>query len=129
MSSAPGAVECDVCDAEYYLRDAATGASSCQPCDSLSGVSCPWNTSLASLVLAPQYWRHSPKTNDSRRCRSSGSWSPCRGGVDPGDEGDGYCEPDYRGPMCEVCRQDDYFFELEDARCEPCGNVVLRSLA
>ena len=89
------------------------GASSasedaCEECP--EGANCPPGTMLRTLELQRGYWRLSRDTLDIRSCPSTTTddgdvWSPCRGGVDVGTDGDGYCEAEggFLGPRCEVC--------------------------
>jgi hypothetical protein len=65
------------------------------------------------------------------RCKHSGDWSPCSGGVDAGAKGDSYCADGYRGPRCELCDGPAYtrYFDKLEARCHDCGNVTARSIA
>eukprot|EP00966_Prymnesium_polylepis_P269010 6214559-Prymnesium_polylepis.1 len=56
-------------------------------------------------------------------CKSTGNWTPCQGGIDAGDEGDGYCAEGYRGPRCEICSGPRYtrYFDKLDVRCHECA--------
>ena len=62
-------------------------------------------------------------------CDTNGGWTPCRGGVDAGISGSGYCEPGYHGPLCKLCDGPAYsrYFDKLDARCKSCGNVSVKS--
>eukprot|EP00966_Prymnesium_polylepis_P044096 1022501-Prymnesium_polylepis.1 len=55
------------------------------------------------LTLKVGYWRHSTVTLQTHSCPIAEGWTPCRGGIDAGHEGDGYCAPGHRGLRCEVC--------------------------
>eukprot|EP00966_Prymnesium_polylepis_P127443 2947867-Prymnesium_polylepis.1 len=37
------------------------------------------------------------------------------------------CAPGYHGARCELCTQDNYYFDSEVAQCKACGDVVARS--
>ena len=70
---------------------------------------------------------HSTATMQIWRCKSSGAWSPCSGGADASNAGDGYCASGYRGPRCELCDGANAgYFDKFDAACHDCGNVVVR---
>eukprot|EP00966_Prymnesium_polylepis_P008000 184203-Prymnesium_polylepis.1 len=62
------------------------------------------------------------------RCKADGQWTPCRGGTNASDEGDGYCAEGYRGPRCELCDGPAYskHFDTLSARCQDCGNATAR---
>eukprot|EP00966_Prymnesium_polylepis_P073398 1704114-Prymnesium_polylepis.1 len=84
---------------------------------------------MATLNLTHGFWRLSTATSETHYCRSNGGWSPCRGGVDAGHEGDGYCKPGHRGPRCELCSpaagesEHSRYFNKLDAHCHSCGDV------
>ena len=93
-----------------------------------AGVECPWNTTIATLVLRPGYWRHSTAVPNALECKhADSSRTPCMGGADAGLDGDGYCRPGLRGPRCELCVDDNAYFDDADARCHSCGDVGARS--
>jgi hypothetical protein len=119
---------CDICDEGFYRPSALSSSSLCEPC--LDVATCPLNATILSLDLLRGRWRHSPATTDVHICKSSGDWSPCRGGNDAGVEGDGYCAKDYRGPRCELCDGQAYskFFDKLDARCHDCGDMTARTV-
>ena len=131
QSSARGSASCTVCDVGYYRPQATSAASDCTACGSVKGISCGLDTTTATLNLTRGYWRHSTITVETHYCKSDGSWSPCLGGGNAGHEGDGYCAPGYRGPRCELCDGPAYsrYFDRHVARCEPCGDVVVRGFA
>jgi hypothetical protein len=73
---------------------------------------------LANVELLPGRWRLSGASEEVVTCFTSTAtvagnasvetdstfemdstfWSPCKGGAEPGFEGDGYCEEGYTGP-------------------------------
>jgi hypothetical protein len=67
------------------------------------------------------------KTTQTYHCKADGDWTPCRGGITAGDEGDGYCKEGYRGPRCELCDGSgsaySRHFDKLDARCHDCGDT------
>ena len=123
-------MECDMCADDYHRLHRGDPAEDCTPCSVIDGVRCRADATTATLNLTYGYWRHSNATNETWRCKWSGSWSPCRGGIDPRDEGDGYCEEGYRGPRCEICSGPEYsrYFEKLAARCHDCGDVTMQSI-
>ena len=56
-----------------------------------------------------------------------------RHGSDAGGDGDGYCEPGYRGPRCELCETSEAgssrYFDHEDASCHDCGEAMKLAVA
>jgi hypothetical protein len=129
-----GSVACRFCAPEYYRPHGDSPASECTRCDVIEGVSCGRDTTIRTLAISTHYWRHSANTTRVYRCKQSGDWTPCVGGVDGGQEGDGYCEPGYHGPRCELCvapnssEYSRYFFKL-DAKCYDCGDVAAQAIA
>jgi hypothetical protein len=80
-------------------------------------------------VLEHGFWRHSNATKQMWRCKSSGDWSPCKGGVDAGSDGDGYCDDVHHGPRCELCINGAEYFDTLEASCKDCGDVNARAAA
>ncbi|KAL1512389.1 hypothetical protein AB1Y20_005647 [Prymnesium parvum] len=116
---------CTFCAENYY--GSVESPLRCTSCNTLEGVRCPANTTASTLALHRGFWRHSVTTLETWPCKSQGSWSPCRGGVDAGDEGTGYCEAEYYGPRCELCRREDYYFDAGAISCRPCTDVRLQA--
>jgi len=129
-NSVSGAAQCTVCSEGFYRPRSDSPAESCERCDQtqMRGVSCGANTTTASLNLTKGYWRHSTNTLRVWPCKVSEGWTPCRGGIDAGHEGDGYCELGYHGPYCELCSGPEFssYFDKLDARCHSCDNVTAR---
>eukprot|EP00966_Prymnesium_polylepis_P062156 1442362-Prymnesium_polylepis.1 len=127
--SLDGSAACAFCASGYYRPRADSPVAECRACDALDGVSCGRNSTIATLSLAQGYWRHSTATIQTHRCRADGAWSPCRGGLGAGNDGDGYCEDGYRGPRCELCDGPAYsrHFDKLSASCNDCGDVSARS--
>ena len=125
-----GSAGCTLCAHGYYRRDVHDPATACEECGSLPGVRCSANATLKTLELESGYWRHSEATIQTVRCREDDGWTPCSGGIDAGDDGDGYCAAGYHGPRCELCvGTTDYsrYFDQLDARCHECGDVTAQS--
>ena len=121
-SSDVGATSCSFCREGFFRVD---WGSVCTPCGRLSGVTCPRNATIETLALVQGYWRHSMHTVESHRCRRTGdAWTPCAGRLFAGVEGEGYCEPGFHGPRCEVCLDENHYFNSDSARCKECGNVA-----
>eukprot|EP00966_Prymnesium_polylepis_P004010 91731-Prymnesium_polylepis.1 len=124
-----GSVECTLCAEGYYKDHEGSPAADCRSCnDNLMGVRCAQNTTVRSLMLLDGYWRHSTWTIETHRCKHDGDWTPCRGGIDAGRNGEGYCanETDggYTGPRCELCIQERHYFDKIEVRCKACGDTT-----
>lgn len=130
-----GALHCSGtrCEPGMACVDCAPGSyhasGSCEPCP--TGALCPGGTTLANLTLRPGYWRHSAETADVHPCAefygagysvldSSSAAAACVGGTDAGEDGDGYCAPLHRGPLCHACAAHDTFFDSGSGACERC---------
>ena len=144
FEGAIGAAECDdACSHGYFWPslssnpwDEPLSKLECTLCTVVLGTSCRLNATLATLNLTESYWRHSNATNQTWACIVSGGWSPCRGGVDAGHEGDGYCAPGYRGPRCEMCMSAGSsdgpaltarYFDKQDAKCHDCRGATTQA--
>ena len=69
-------------------------------------------------------WRLTNRTLDARECATTGdlSHSPCVGGAQSADEtGSGYCAPGHKGPLCGVCKEQDWFYDPDAMACVDCG--------
>eukprot|EP00966_Prymnesium_polylepis_P090310 2091362-Prymnesium_polylepis.2 len=78
-----------VCAEGYFRHNGGSPATQCALCSAIPGVNCSLNATLDTLILTKGYWRHSTRTRETHRCKASGGWDPCHGGVDAGYEGDG----------------------------------------
>ncbi|KAL1507310.1 hypothetical protein AB1Y20_008156 [Prymnesium parvum] len=114
---------CNVCAPGYFRRFAEMPASECEPCDN---VLCPVNSTVDTVVLKQGFWRHSVRTLHLVPCSWRGGWTPCRGGSDAGNDGNGYCEPGYVGPYCQVCADEGHYFDRLHARCQKCGDTAAK---
>ena len=122
---------CDRCAKDYFRQRADSPLTECKLCSTAAhGVSCGSNTTVATFNLTSGYWRHSVLTMETWRCKSNGDWTPCRGGADAGTDGDGYCQPGYRGPRCEICAGPAYskYFDKLDFRCRDCDHITIQAL-
>ena len=124
--SLTGSAECDKCAAGYYRPSADSSASECRSCGAIWGVSCGFDATIAAVNLTVGAWRHSNLTLETWTCKSMGGWTPCRGGVNAGHEGNGYCADGHVGPRCELCDGEEHtrYFDKLDARCHDCGDVT-----
>ena len=127
--SESGSATCLLCADDYYRPNPHLPASECTLCSAIHGVSCASNATLNTLNLTVGYWRHSLSTSETHFCKFNGDWTPCLGGIDAADDGDGYCALGYRGPRCELCdstNEYSHYFDDLDARCHDCGDVAMK---
>eukprot|EP00966_Prymnesium_polylepis_P036290 842088-Prymnesium_polylepis.1 len=83
ISSPDGAIgSCDICSVGYFRPRADSSATECSSCAATRGFSCGSNTTTETLNVSFGYWRPSTMTTTTYRCKESGAWSPCRGGVE-----------------------------------------------
>ena len=52
------------------------------------------------------------------KCEGANAADRCRGGVDAGVDGEGYCGDLYTGPECLLCRAEGHY--LKDGECREC---------
>ncbi len=143
LSSTNEGSTCDFCAEGFYLndriivsdnssifKDPSTHCLDCPP----NGVSCEANSKLSELDLQSGYWRHSNKTStvyackdDSNICVGSDQESNQRSrrqSIESGDFGDIYCAEGHKGPLCEVCANEDYYFDNENGECTNCPTIA-----
>ena len=137
-SSFPASAECDVCDIHFYRLDAQTEASqsTCVACPE-KGMSCPMDTTLETIVVLPGHWRLSGWSREITRCEGNTAAERCIGSPNtslaaaprgrlhtPSADGDHYCNGQYSGPECKLCRGGQGLYMHEDSgQCKPCPNV------
>ena len=97
--NASGSSGCSLCAEDYYRLQAHLPATDCTSCTSIRGVYCPLNVTMKTIFVIEGYWRHSGATLETHRCKFSGSWSPCLGGDDVGEYGNG-CERRWNWKAC-----------------------------
>jgi len=138
LSSGPASVACDICRAGYYLANPSVGNAAgmleqpdqyCPKCP--LHAECPFNTTLATLVVPPNFWRGSLASASLYWCNSTAGGSECRGSIysaykiDNTDEGR-YCSDGYStGPRCEDCTtaETNHYFAKNTRRCEVCPGL------
>lgn len=134
-----------VCTAGYFRGL----AGECVFCAALEGVDvdrCVAGVSVETLPLLPNYWRHSARSMDVRRCNplhASSNMTTCvppasstrrqlsEGPPLAGD--DVYCTAGHTGPLCSVCDQEYYrategsnfYFDQREWQCKRCGNIAV----
>lgn len=127
LFSGRAARKCQLCAEGYYKKfedPDPFGEFECEQCDEeVQGAKCPAGTEVSTLQLDRGHWRPSNRTTEILFCKTSGNHTPCNGGSEAGDQGDGYCLEDFYGPRCELCRQSDHYFNVDSAKCVPCGDV------
>jgi len=136
LGSISGSTTCSFCDENFYLRDTKAGKSAifqepfayCLDCP-FNG-QCPFNTTISTIGVPPNFWRGSLKTSKLYQCESE---EVCVGSPSStadesrrlsqtmdSDVGHLYCKTGYTGVLCEVCADDNYYFNSEDERCIKC---------
>jgi hypothetical protein len=70
------------------------------------------------LELEDGFWRISATSSLVYKCKKPNA---CRGGIYFGDNGDGYCNVGYQGPLCDSCAAGK-FYHLHLRRCLTCTN-------
>ena len=102
-----GSAGCTLCAVDYYRTHPQHHASDCMPCSAIWGVSCHSNATTETLFLQEGYWRLSALSLEVIKC----TWRmPCKGGINAGLKGAGYCIDGHFGPRCERCTHSSYYF-------------------
>lgn len=113
---------CEICEAGHFRLSETMDASTetCRPC--IAGASCPFgSTTLPTIYLEPGTWRLGERSRFIQLCvEGDNGTTPCLGGREIGNSGDGYCAPGHTGPMCEICVESGYYFSWADAQCAKC---------
>ena len=146
LSSASGSTTCAVCTSGFYLKDSTAVPTAiflapsehCELCPPNANCGSP-STTLASLGVAPRYWRASTTTarlytcDDSDTCVGSTpvSDTPAGRALASRDEESGpYCAEGHTGPLCQVCSEGGQYFSPTDRHCVDCpGHWRLAVLA
>ena len=136
LSSEVSGVICSICKEGFYLRNSSAGPSdifflteSCQPCPRYATCNTT-GTTLASLGVAPGYWRASPTTSELYPCDSEtcvGSDLRVGAGLQVprnAEEGnDPYCTHGHTGPLCEGCVAPSEYFSRARGQCVACPST------
>ena len=129
LASGTGSVTCSVCKAKFYLKASVdpddvfkSPTEYCWTCP--SDAVCPVGTTLETLVLPPGHWRASPNSTILYPCRNFGGGDSsgevrCAGGALAGTNGDGYCAPEFTGPECQLCADENQYLVNGD-NCVDC---------
>ena len=94
----------------------------------LDFITCATNTTLQTLRLTSGIWRLGSDSLDLQRCADydDSSKTPCLGGADAGDDGDGYCREGHTGPLCSSCINASTYLN-DNGECAACPAVGGRS--
>ena len=115
--------------AQGYFRDsiAVTATpSTCKKCP--PGVdNCPRDTRIDNFNLSFAHWRLSNASLAISKCAvARNNVTSCVGGDNGGVEGAGYCLPNHKGPLCQVCDLADgkrRYFSAKAGMCKECPAV------
>eukprot|EP00961_Rhodomonas_salina_P153906 2073246-Rhodomonas_salina.1 len=114
------------CKQDHYLDSDGT----CKVCP--PNAECPYNTSLQTIVVMPNFWRDSMSTSRLFGCNCDVSGrSTCLGSNHSGGErqsqketlardSDRYCVAGHRGPLCSVCSEPSKYFDKTTVQCQHC---------
>ena len=124
LSSPNGSTSCSVCADGFFLVTESNASgdllsrpdAACPSCP--ENAACAWNTTLETLRVLPGHWRLSSRSRVMTKCEGANAADRCRGGVDAGVDGEGYCGDLYAGPECKLCRMEG--FHLENGECREC---------
>ncbi len=141
LTSPAGSSSCCACDQGLYLDDIfskvdCSGLQNnpskyCLVCPSVGAV-CKKNSTLSELHIESGYWRHSNRTSTIYACNNNSDTSICIGGDKAkiqrkrtetnykSDYGDNYCREGHKGPLCEVCTNQNFYFDDENGECAKC---------
>ena len=135
FSSGARSTECDICisanrskrERGFYLDSTKTSAD-CKPCPPLADCSA-FNTSLETLFVQPGHWRASPISDKLAKCRKLGGdnnsgTERCAGGDSTEANGNGLCNPRFKGPECQLCSADDRYL-VDGHKCEKCDKSAV----
>jgi len=128
-AQAQTSVDACKCSRDYYRNDQ-TGV--CEACPAQA--QCPYNTSLTSLIVRPNFWRNTLTTSrlyecyigpfGSSTCRGSQANDGAAGGQRRSEsiarDSDRYCAEGHRGPLCAICLDSRQYFDERSAHCQEC---------
>ena len=106
-SSWEGASSCTVCSHGRFIPEGLVPSSAnCKECP--VGANCTWNTTVATILVKPGYWRLSSFSAVVSKCDSAAdASSTCIGGT----AGDATCADGSAGPLCKSCLADGMYYE------------------
>ena len=109
------------CEIDFYRHD---DESPCKPAP--HGATCPSvNTTLASLSVAPGFWRLTGRGDELTQCGPNPAESSCQGGI---GFADALCRNGSSGPWCRVC-PDSFFFDFGRQLCLECPSAGNASMS
>ena len=133
LSSADGKDTCAFCDSGFYLNNTSASIPEifqrpdtlCLDCP--SNADCQPNTTLRTLGIPRNHWRDSSKTSKTYVCNHDdiceGSNSTKPQSQRQIDNGDFYCKKGHKGPLCEVCVDEEYYFNGLEGKCSKCPSA------
>ena len=92
-------------------------------------VACPtdaeertFNTTLETLGVPPTYWRDSLLRNTSvfYSCQGSNPERCNATSASVTSPPDDYCAPEFKGPLCKLCKNENQYFNESDGKCSDC---------
>ena len=139
LSSADGSKICAYCRKDFFLNRTTfikeevvqNPLKYCKSCP--THAICPENTTILNLGIEPGYRRLSNNTSQLYSCRSN---TTCVGYTPSNPSSiismnDLYCAEDLKGPLCESCKADSFYFNEQSEKCEKCpsnSRLALRFL-
>jgi hypothetical protein len=130
VSSSPGSSSCSYCDEGYFLNPTLKGGllgtsesqsneESCLNCP--TDANCDFNTTLETLGVPAKYWRDSLNTSvlyscEGRNPERCSNAVPSTSVTTPDD----YCAPEFKGPLCKLCKEENKYFNELDEECLDC---------
>ena len=102
----------------YRDVNASTIDKYCKECP--HGTSCDDPlTTIEEMKLDQNYWRIASTSLQVKSCPPNTDW--CAGGSVAGEQGNGYCITNHRGPYCSQCQDG---FVMLDGRCVDCDSLT-----
>ena len=126
LNSSKGSDGCPFCARDFYLNNTRSEnilttdifenpSQYCLRCPSKA--SCQVNTTLQNIVINPNYWRHSQNTSRLYHCERS---KTCIAASKETKCVDDSCSGNHTGPLCEVCTEDNHYFNIDARQCIEC---------
>jgi hypothetical protein len=112
---------------EEFIFESQSNEMSCLSCP--TDAECNFNTTLETLGVPPTYWRDSLNTSALYFCEGTNP-ERCSATSASVTSPDDYCAPEFKGPLCKLCKEDNKYFNDSDGECLDCGSIFfLKAIA
>ena len=119
LSSQSGSTKCTFCAENFYsskgVKELDLLRNPNEFClDCPDDATCGRNTTIESINVNKDYWRHSDKTSTLYQCQYDNLCNPS----------DSSCRDGHKGALCEVCIEIKKYFNRNTGNCDTCPSFL-----